>query len=67
MNGTIGKVCVNKSCPEKGKKQPYTNFYKNPGYKDGYQGECKKCLSERSKNHKREKQKDYYDFFNTFM
>lgn len=37
------KVCTNKDCAKKGKKQPKENFYKHSGFKDGLQNQCKKC------------------------
>lgn len=67
MNGTIGKICTNKDCPEKGIKQPYDNFYKGRGFADGYQAECKSCVKGRSRtNNKKRKDRDK-QFYSSFM
>lgn len=67
MIGTIGKTCTNKNCAHKGIKQPYENFYKNNGYKDGYQSECKSCARERSIANDKKRKSEYNGFFNAFM
>lgn len=66
MNGTIGKICTNDKCSHKGVKQPYENYYKNRGYKDGYSSECRDCARIRSHANLKKK-KDNTDAFNAIV
>ena len=56
-----------KTCSKCGEEKPLDEYHKNKGRKDGYQYECKKCATERSKEYYSEnkeklleQRKEYY-------
>jgi hypothetical protein len=56
------KVCSNKDCDAKGKKQPVSEFVKRGETNDGYAAQCRSCDRKRAKK-KREESKNIIRVF----
>lgn len=61
------KVCKIKKCRHAGKPQPEENFYRNIGFPDNLNPECKDCVKDRKSKHAEKTKQDRKQFYETFI